>query len=246
MRLSKSKINTFFRCRRQFKYIYIDELDDGTNKYAQLGLDVHEYAENVGKKLKEIENPTEQDILSIAKQLYPFSDEEIEDDNHAQGIIKFFIDVLINGNYKIFDVEQYIYDEEHNINGIIDIVLEDKDTGELVIFDYKTGKTKPITNFRMELCMYRILLESKYPDCKIVSAGIYFTKDQKYRVFNFAEQQKKGAFVTEKDYHAVFDLIEYVRQQVQDEIFYPEMSGSDYFCNNFCSFKKQCNKEGGF
>lgn len=246
MKLSKSKINTFSQCRRRFKYIYIDGLDDGTNKYAQLGLDVHSYAEAIGKELKEIENPTKEQILEIAIRLYPYSEDEIDTDEHAQGVIKFFTDVLIVGNYKIFEVEQYIYDEEHNINGIIDIVLQDKDTEELVIFDYKTGRVKAITDFRLELCMYRILMESKYPDCKIVSAGIYFTKDQKYRVFNFAEEQDKGAFVTEQDYQSVFELIKYVRQQIQDKIFYPKEGAFDYFCNKFCPFKEQCNKDGGF
>lgn len=246
MKLSKSKINTFLRCRRQFKYIYIDGLDSGTNKYAQVGLNVHEYAENIGKELKEIDNPTKEDILSIATKLYPYSVDEINNDDHAQGVIQFFNDVLIAGDYKIFDTELYIYDEKHNINGIIDIVLEDKKTGELIVFDYKTSKVKPITDFRMELCMYRMLLESQYPDCNITSAGIYFTGYQKYRVFNFAEKQKKGAYVTEKDYQSVFELIKYVRQQVQNKIFYPKDKAQDYFCNNFCTFKDRCNKDGGF
>lgn len=246
MRLSKSKINTFLDCRRRFKYIYIDELDSETNKYAQLGLDVHSYAEAIGKELKEIEQPTKEQILEIAIRLYPHSKNEIKNDEHAQGIIKFFTDVLIAGNYRIFEVEQYIYDEKHNINGVIDIILQDKSTDELVIFDYKTGRTKAITDFRLELCMYRILIESKYPDCNVVSAGIFFTKDQKYRVFNFAEEQRKGAFVTEKDYQSVFKLIEYVRQQIQGEIFYPKQGAFDYFCNKFCPFQKECNKDGGF
>lgn len=246
MKISKSKINTFVDCRRRFQYVYVDKKEEKTNKYAQVGLDVHSYAEEIGRQLKEKENITEQDILDIAQELYPDSDEELQTDEHAQGVIKFFIDVLLNSNYKIFDVEQYIYDEKHNINGIVDVVLEDKDTGELIIIDYKTSKVKPITNFRMELCMYRILLESQYPDCNVTSAGIYFTGYQKYRVFNFAEEQKKGAYVTEKDYQAVFSLIKYVRQHIQDQNFYPKKGAFDYFCNNFCSFKDQCYKDGGF
>lgn len=245
MKLSKSKINTFRECRRRFKYIYIDEMDAGTNKYAELGLKIHEYAENVGKILKEIEDPTEKDILAAADRVYS-APIHSEYRSHIQGVIRFFIDVLINGNYRIFDVEQYIYDEEHNISGIIDIVLEDKETGELIIIDYKTGKTKAITPFRLELCIYKILLKSKYSDREVSSAGIFFTKGQQYRVFNFVEEQKRGAYVREKDYQAVLRFIKHVGQQIQDKKFYPKQKMFDYFCLNFCPFKDQCFKDGGF
>ena len=35
--LSKSKINTFIECPRKFKYRYIDEITEETNKYMLLG-----------------------------------------------------------------------------------------------------------------------------------------------------------------------------------------------------------------
>ena len=45
MRLSKSKVNSFLKCRREFKYRYIDEVEEEPNDAMQLGTDVHEIAE---------------------------------------------------------------------------------------------------------------------------------------------------------------------------------------------------------
>ena len=91
MMLSKSKINTFLRCPRSFKYIYIDKLEDEIGEAAQIGLDVHEYAENIAKELMNQETITEDLILEIMLKLYPFEEEEFEHDNHAQSLYTFFI-----------------------------------------------------------------------------------------------------------------------------------------------------------
>ena len=49
MRLSKSKINTYLKCPREFKYRYIDEIETPPNEYMALGSDVHLIAENYAK-----------------------------------------------------------------------------------------------------------------------------------------------------------------------------------------------------
>ena len=49
MRLSKSKINTYLKCPREFKYKYIDEIETPPNEYMALGSDVHLIAENYAK-----------------------------------------------------------------------------------------------------------------------------------------------------------------------------------------------------
>ena len=70
------------------------------------------------------------------------------------------------------------------MNGIVDIVIKNN-RDELIIFDYKTGKPRTIDKYKLELCVYKILLESKYPDLNVVSAGIYFTSSAAYRIANF-------------------------------------------------------------
>lgn len=250
MMLSKSKINTFLRCPRSFKYIYIDKIKDEIGEAAQIGLDVHEYAENVANELKKEENITESIILNKMLELYPFNEEDFDDDNHVQSLYTFFVDALVTQGYKIFGVEGRIDDEDDQLRGIVDLVLEDPETGDLFVIDYKTGKVKAISQFRLELCIYRKLIEHKYPDRKVVSACIFFTKNASYKGFNFAESQKKGSYVTEEEYNLVFDFIDEVRKLIDIE--YSSPNRDDFsknqrysFCRDYCNFYERCKDDGG-
>ena len=153
----------------------------------------------------------------------------------------FFRDVFCS-NCKIVNVEEDIYNEESNIRGIVDLVLEDVETGNLIVVDYKTNKSKPITNYRLELCMYRNLVEFKYPGRTVSSAIIFFTKDGKYRGFNFANEQKKGAYVTDEDYAAVFKYIDFVQNKINKKEFEPK---KQFLCQ-YCNFADKCYQDGGF
>lgn len=250
MMLSKSKINTFLRCPRSFKYIYIDKLENEIGEAAQIGLNVHEYAENVAKELMKYEVITKEIIIDAMLWLYPFDRSEFDDDNHAQSLYTFFTDALIEQNYKIFSVEGRVDDEDDQLRGIVDLVLEDQDTGDLFVIDYKTGKVKAISNFRLELCIYRKLIEHKYPDRKVVSAAIFFTKNASYKGFNFAESQKKGSYVTEEEYNLVFDFVDEVRKLIDNEYSSPKRDDINKtqrysFCRDYCNFYEQCKAEGG-
>ena len=175
MTLSKSKINTFIECPRKFKYRYIDEISEEPNEYMAFGTAVHEIAEEIAMELME-GNEIDDVFLNIEY------DEKLED--HIKGLEKFFKDIYSNG-YEIFSVEEYIVDEMSNLNGIVDIVIKNA-CDELIIFDYKTGKPRDISKYKLELCVYKILLESKYPELNVVSAGIYFTGAGAYRIANFS------------------------------------------------------------
>ena len=139
LRLSKSKINTFIECPRKFKYRYIDEITEEPNKYMQFGTYVHEIAENVANKLMENEYVDKQIIDDAFKSIN--YDAEFEADQHLDGLKKFFYDIYSNG-YQIFAAEDLIYDEKQNLVGIIDIVIEKKDTNENNRFN-DTGRIRP-------------------------------------------------------------------------------------------------------
>ena len=250
MMLSKSKILTFMRCPRQFKYIYIDKLKDEVGRAAQIGLDVHEYAENIANELKNKETITEDLILNVMLKLYPFTEEDFETDQHAQSLYTFFTDALVIQGYKIFGVEGRVDDEDDQLRGIVDLVLEDPETEELFIIDYKTGKVKAISQFRLELCIYRKLIEHKYQDRKVTSACIFFTKNASYKGFNFAESQKKGSYVTEEEYNLVFEFIDTIRELI--DMKYSSPNRDDYnknqrysFCRDYCNFYDRCQCDGG-
>ena len=105
-----------------------------------------------------------------------------------------------------------------------------------------TGKSNSIKKYRLELVYYKMLLESKYPNIDIISAGIFFTKDGKARFLNFVECQDKGAFCTEKDCKAAVDLLDFVREEIDAGRFH---LNKQFLCK-YCSYQTLCEEEGGF
>ena len=236
MTLSKSKINTFIECPRKFKYRYIDEITEEANKYMLLGTEVHEIAEEIAIEL--MEGNKIDDVFSNLDY-----DEKLED--HIRGLEKFFNDIYSNG-YEIFSAEEFIVDEKSNMNGIVDIVIRNEND-ELIIFDYKTGQPRDIGKYKLELCVYKILLESKYPELNVVSAGIYFTSAGAYRIANFEsstmdyfKSQSKGD-IGDGDFDYVDAVVDNL-YETMDRNYYITKKG--YLCR-FCFYKEMCDKDFG-
>ena len=236
MTLSKSKINTFIECPRKFKYRYIDEITEEANKYMLLGTEVHEIAEEIAIEL--MEGNEIDDVFSNLDY-----DEKLED--HITGLEKFFNDIYSNG-YEIFSAEEFIVDEKSNMNGIVDIVIRNEND-ELIIFDYKTGQPRDIGKYKLELCVYKILLESKYPELNVVSAGIYFTSAGAYRIANFEssnmdyfKSQSKGD-IGDGDFDYVDAVVDNL-YETMDRNYYITKKG--YLCR-FCFYKEMCDKDFG-
>ena len=236
MTLSKSKINTFIECPRKFKYRYIDEITEEANKYMLLGTEVHEIAEEIAIEL--MEGNEIEDVFSNLDY-----DEKLED--HIRGLEKFFNDIYSNG-YEIFSAEEFIVDEKSNMNGIVDIVIRNEND-ELIIFDYKTGQPRDIGKYKLELCVYKILLESKYPELNVVSAGIYFTSAGAYRIANFEssnmdyfKSQSKGD-IGDGDFDYVDAVVDNL-YETMDRNYYITKKG--YLCR-YCFYKEMCDKDFG-
>ena len=236
MTLSKSKINTFIECPRKFKYRYIDEITEEANKYMILGTEVHEIAEEVAMDL--IEGNDIDDVFSNLDY-----DEKLED--HIRGLEKFFKDIYSN-DYEIFSVEEFIVDDKSNMNGIVDVVIRNREN-ELIIFDYKTGSPRDIGKYKLELCVYKILLESKYPELTVVSAGIYFTGAGAYRIANFGDvgsdyfkSQSKG-YIGDGDFDYVDAVVDNLYGTI-DRNYYTKKRG---FLCRYCFYKEMCDKDFG-
>lgn len=239
MKLSKSKVNDFLRCRRCFKYRYIDKIEEEPNEYMQRGTDVHNIAELFAKNID-----MNGDFMEQLDDIYQSYDTNFDLGHHLVNLGIFF-DLLFHdkdtiGGYKIFSVEEYIHDKEHNFSGLSDLVLEDED-GKLTVIDYKTGRSKGIKNYRLELCYYKMLLEYKYPDKEVITAGILFTEDAGTRFINFTEHQSKGSYVTQEDYQAAIKLLDFVRNEVKENRLYPK----EQFLCKYCSYYDICQEEGG-
>ena len=239
MKLSKSAVNSFLKCRREFKYAYVDKIKQEPNKYMKLGSDIHEVAERFVKNGGIRSKDYKEKLYEIAEDVGYTEEFDI----HLNHLAEFFEEIFHNDEmkYKVFSAEDYLYDEEHNFSGLCDLVVRDEND-DIIIIDYKTGKSDSIRKFRLELCYYKMLLESKYPNINIIAAGIFFTKDGKTRFLKFMDEVDKGAHCTEKDYQAAIDLLDFVRDEVKAGRFTPNRQ----FICRYCTYQNRCQDEGGF
>lgn len=239
MKLSKSKVNQFLKCRRAFKYQYIDEIEQEPNDAMQMGTDIHELAEQFIKTGGISSDNYREKLQELADK----QNSKYNLDTHLNHLADFFEDVFQNEKmrYEVFSCEDYLLDKEHNFSGLIDLAVRDENN-DIIIIDYKSGKSNSIKKYRLELVYYKMLLESKYPNVDIISAGIFFTKDGKARFLNFVECQDKGAYCTEKDCKAALDLLDFIRKEIQANRFQPNRN----FLCKYCGYQDVCEQEGGF
>lgn len=233
MKLSKSKINSYLKCPREFKYRYIDEIEDKPNEYMALGSDVHEIAEKYAEKYGD--NPQEDPryfLDLIAREL------EIDDvDVHLDSLADFFKLALIEKDLKVFSQEEYLVDETHNFSGITDLILENEN-GDLFVIDYKTGSSSSFSKCRLELGYYKMLVESAY-DRNVIGAGIFFTKDNKLRVLYFEDEDNKRKYMCSDELEEGLDTLYEVRKKVNEGKF---PKNEQYLCR-FCTYEDICFKD---
>lgn len=235
MRMSKSKINTYIKCPREFKYRYIDEIEVPPNEYMALGSDVHLIAE----KYAEIygDNPQENPryFLDLISEQLNIGVDDI--DVHLESLSDFFKLALIEKDFKIFSQEEYLTNETHNFTGITDLILENS-SGELIVIDYKTGSSSSFSKCRLELGYYKMLVESAY-DRDVIGAGIFFTKDNKLRVLYFEDEENKRKFMHSKELEEGIDTLYEVREKVNAGKF---PKNRQYICR-FCTYEEICYKD---
>lgn len=235
MRLSKSKINTYIKCPREFKYRYIDEIEVPPNEYMALGSDVHLIAE----KYAEIygDNPQEDPryFLDLISEQLNIDVDDI--DVHLDSLSDFFKLALIEKDFKVFSQEEYLTNETHNFTGITDLILENS-AGELIVIDYKTGSSSSFSKCRLELGYYKMLVESAY-DRDVIGAGIFFTKDNKLRVLYFEDEENKRKFMHSRELEEGIDTLYEVREKVNAGKF---PKNRQYICR-FCTYEEICFKD---
>lgn len=232
MRLSKSRINSYLKCPREFKYRYIDEIEVQPNKYMAFGSDVHLIAEKYIKIYGD--NPQENpryflDLIARDLKLNPD-----EYNVHLDSLASFFIRAFIENDYTLFSQEEYLTDETHNFNGITDIILENPD-GDLIVIDYKTGSSSSFSKCRLELGYYKMLVESNY-NKKVIAAGIFFTKYNKLRLLYFEDEENKRKYICNRELDEGLDTLYEVRKNINQQKF---PKNEQYLCR-YCTYLDIC------
>ena len=233
MKLSKSKINTYLKCPKEFKFQYIDKIETPPNKYMALGSDVHLIAEKFVDKfsdeISDIDIQKELDIIA-------YNDLEMGYDLslHIDNLSSFFEEVFIENDYRLFSNEEYLYDKKNNFSGICDIILQDSD-GKLVVVDYKTSNSSSFSKYRLELCYYKMLVENVYHK-KVSSVGVFFTKNGRFRLLDVDDNDNKRKYLSYDELSDAVDTLKHVRSEINNKNFEPK---KQYTCR-FCTYRNLC------
>ncbi len=235
MKLSKSKINSYLKCPREFKYRYIDEIEVEPNEYMELGTNVHLIAETYAKIYGNNPQENPRYYLDLIARQEKIDIDEI--DIHLDSLASFFNRAFIENDYKLFSQEEYLTDEKHNFSGITDIILETPN-GDLIVIDYKTGSSSSFSKCRLELGYYKMLVESNY-DKNVVSGGIFFTKDNKLRLIHFKDNDNKRIYMCNQELDEGLDTLYEVRKNINESKFPKE----EQFLCRYCTYSSICYKD---
>ena len=235
MKLSKSKINTYLKCPREFKYRYVDEIEVEPNEYMELGTNVHLIAEKYAKIYGDNPQENPRYYLDLIARQEKINVDEI--DTHLDSLASFFNTAFIEKDYKLFSQEEYLIDEKHNFSGITDIILETSDKN-LIVIDYKTGSSSSFNKCRLELGYYKMLVESNY-DRNVISAGIFFTKDNKLRLLHFKDNDNKRIYMCNQELDEGLDKLYEVRKNINESKFPKE----EQFLCRYCTYSSICYKD---
>lgn len=151
--VTKSMIFSYFFCPVQFKKQYIDKIKQKPTYQMMVGTRVHDYYDTFFKNIDKFDISQWNDTIPD-----DFNEPERE-------MAEFFLDFerkryeeLDYELFKPYSTELWCQSEKYHIRGFIDrIDWLNKDENELMLVEYKTGKSFKAPQLRQELAFYSIL-----------------------------------------------------------------------------------------
>lgn len=224
--ISYSQLNTFLQCPLRWKMYYLlGKGESSDTESTQLGTQVHSFIEefcakkqhgyewSVGEATELMEDKLEQRTITfkedededIVWQHLVVAKSMVEEDKGLGALLK-HCDVLAQElEFKLkFNLPfTVVYKgEEYNeviINGFIDLLLKDKETGGLIVVDHKTSKKK----FDKE----KLYHDYQFPIYELVILNLYGRLPEKcyYNFTRFNELQEVHPLVTDEKDAVVVD-----------------------------------------
>lgn len=252
---SFSRLTTFHTCKYSYYLTYVLKLKRENNIYGFLGGKVHEILESLQRE--EISN-----YEAIDKFNNNFECGEILGMDFPTESSKEKYKMAITNyleNYKRVDVDEYYIEEYFEIpiggvkmRGYIDLyTISD---GVIDVYDYKTSSKfskKDLETKKLQLIIYAIALQKKYPNLKI--RNLYFDMC-KYTLskrgalvdrLNTSDTKEKGLLKIEFNKENIKQAEDFVRN-TYEEIKEAERNKAwdkietSFFCTNICSNYNFC------
>lgn len=176
-KLSKSAIGTYDSCPHQYKLRYIMGMQPAPSPIMQRGTEIHDLCDTFFDGVNTMEGAVNKLLQSELALKYK---------DQMKNFIS-FIKHIGNGKFRTpLMKEKKFFNEEWNFTFISDAIYED-DQGNLLLLDYKTGKTRGVSHHRFELAVYVFFTEILL-NRKIKFWGILFLDEPDFsKAFDYEE-----------------------------------------------------------
>ena len=241
---SFSSVSSFKTCPLMFKLTYINSEDRGKNWYADFGLLMHEVLEKYFKgelDIMELSTFYEENYSKLVTSPPP---------PYPAGIaVRYYEDGLefLNNfdfqkdNYNIISIEDEIKTTFNDIKLVVkpDLVLQEKSTGDVILFDYKTSNPfkddkpdkKKIKDYVNQTYLYSYFINHT-KDIKISKIKLWFVRINKWYEFDYNEEEAGN--VVNWFYDGILNI------RFEENFDHCDTVKGKFFCQNLCSVSSQC------
>lgn len=250
MTWSFSRLN--YTCLYEFYLNYIECRDKQDNFFAQIGTLMHTIFEKLVKE--------ELAIFEISQYFVNHFDEVVTEQapynmysDLRQSYYNQCLDYLDNfsldySKYDILGVEKEVNITIGKIDlvGYIDLLIRDKETGDIIVVDYKSSiikfkkkDGKPVKKDEPHWLAFQ-RQEYLYSKAVIEEYGVA-PKYLEWIMFR-ANEIKRIPWI-EEDYKTALKWAEETAEYLKSLDEFPSIAGDDYYCINLCSFRNSCEKK---
>lgn len=243
--ISYNQIRLYQACPKKYHYSYIEKIPSPINDKIFLGIVIHSVFESYLKKKIDGTIMSGDQIRELFSQRFSRMEKEMdivwqtpaeEARKRGQGFVRYFESEIAPNIQPLMiekEVEVTIPRMDIKVRGIIDLVEED-----FSITDFKTTTTKwspsKVQAGWLQMVIYKYLFEEQFGD---VISELKFLIIHSKGASNI-KHQEISMKSEEADTKKMFDVIEYVVQNIQKGMFYKNES---YICG-FCEYKNICRK----
>jgi len=183
---SKSRIDTYKKCKKQYKLKYLDHI-----RLPQPQSDDLEFGQWIHKVLEyyDLDKDNLKDVVRYHR------DFDIRGKDYINAIPQTFKNAVaftkLYWKYKRKTEEKVNYeDDELAINGIIDLRMEQKDN--LIVVDYKSSRSPNAARHEYQMKMYCLMISKIYNmPAEKIRVMVYYPRIDKYDRYQFSSGEMK-------------------------------------------------------
>jgi len=243
MNFSNSSINSYTTCAYQFKLTYLDKVPKIGNFWGDFGSFIHHVIEQYFKgklEIWEMLDYYQKEFANNIKNSPPVFMRNAWNDYYDAGYEFFKNFDFDREEFEIVQLEDFIKGTDRGIGVVIkpDIIIKDKNTGEITILDFKTseiknkqGKTdqKKLDGYKAQLNLYAYFL-FQFKDIEIKKAKLLFIRS------NTSVEWDYDQYLAQDTLDKFIETAKIIQQTEK----WPYNNSNSFFCLNLCSVSPSC------